>query len=436
MFISKKHLSRRTVLRGLGAAVSLPLLDAMVPAATAQSKTAAKPVPRMGFIYVPHGSVLDRWSPQKTGTDFELPQILKPLAPFKSHLTVVSGLRNKAAESPTPHAITAGTWLGCVAPAPQQATLAGTSVDQLAVPYIGQNTPFPSLELSTEPGTTCDPTFGCSYGHTIAFRTPMQALPMEYNPRKVFYQLFGQGDNAQERAAIVGETKSILDAVLGDAASLQSQLGASDRTMVSAYLDSLREIERRIQNTEKSNLSKIDLPDAPIGVPNDFNEHLNLMFDLLAVSYQANLTRIFTFMMGKEVSMRTFNNVGVPDAFHPLSHHGNSPANLDRLSKVFAYHTEVLARFVKKLSETPDGDGSLLDHSIILYGGNMSDSNRHNHDPLPSAVIGRGYGKIKGGQHLSYPQSTPLANLMLTLLDRAGVPVDKVGDSNAVMSEV
>ena len=309
-------------------------------------------------------------------------------------------------------------------------------MDQLAVPYIGQNTPFPSLELSTEPGTTCDPTFGCSYGHTIAFRTPTQALPMEYNPRKVFYQLFGQGDNAQERTAIVGETKSILDAVLGDAADLQSQLGASDRAMVSAYLDSLREIERRIQNTEKSNLSKIDLPDAPIGVPNDFNEHLNLMFDLLAVSYQANLTRIFTFMMGKEVSMRTFNNVGVPDAFHPLSHHGNNPANLDRLSKVFEYHTTVLARFVKKLAETPDGDGSLLDHSIILYGGNMSDSNRHNHDPLPSAVIGRGYGKIKGGQHLSYPQSTPLANLMLTLLDRASVPVDKIGDSNAVMSEV
>ena len=436
MFISKKHLSRRTVLRGLGAAVSLPLLDAMVPAATAQSKTAAKPVPRMGFIYVPHGSVLDRWSPKTTGTDFELPQILKQLAPFKTHLTIVSGLRNKAAESPTPHAITAGTWLGCVAPAPQQATLAGTSVDQLAVPYIGQNTPFPSLELATDVGTTCDPTFGCSYGHTIAFRTPTQALPMEYNPRKVFYQLFGQGDNAQERTAIVGETKSILDAVLGDAASLESQLGSSDRAMVSAYLDSLREIERRIQNTEKSNLSKIDLPDAPIGVPNDFNEHLNLMFDLLAVSYQANLTRIFTFMMGKEVSMRTFNNVGVPDAFHPLSHHGNNPANLDRLSKVFAYHSEVLARFVKKLSETPDGDGSLLDHSIILYGGNMSDSNRHNHDPLPSAVIGRGYGKIKGGQHLSYPQSTPLANLMLTLLDRAGVPVDKIGDSNAVMAEV
>jgi hypothetical protein len=436
MFIAKKHLSRRTVLHGLGAAIGLPLLDAMIPAATAQSKTAAKPVPRMGFIYVPHGSVLDRWSPKTTGTDFELPQILKPLAPFKSHLTIVSGLRNRAAESPAPHAITAGTWLGCVAPAPQQSPLAGTSADQLAVQHIGQDTPFPSLELTTEPGTTCDPTFGCGYGHTISFRSPTQPLPTEYNPRKVFYQLFGQGDTAQERAAIVGETKSILDSVLGDAATLQRQLGSRDRAMVGAYLDSLREIERRIQSTEQSNLSHLGLPDAPIGVPNDFNEHLNLMFDLLAVSYQANLTRVFTFMMGKEVSMRTFNNVGVPDAFHPLSHHGNNPANLDRLSKVFAYHTEVLSRFVKKLSETPDGDGSLLDHSIILYGSNMSDSNRHNHDPLPSAIIGRGYGKIKGGQHLAFPQSTPLANLMLTLLDRAGIPVDKVGDSNGVMQEV
>ena len=436
MFITKRHLSRRTVLRGLGAAIGLPLLDAMIPAATAQSKTAAKPVPRMGFIYVPHGSVLDRWSPKTTGTDFELPQILKPLAPFKSHLTIVSGLRNRAAESPAPHAITAGTWLGCVAPAPQQSPLAGTSADQLAVQHIGQDTPFPSLELTTEPGTTCDPTFGCGYGHTISFRSPTQPLPTEYNPRKVFYQLFGQGDTAQERAAIVGETKSILDSVLGDAATLQRQLGSRDRAMVGAYLDSLREIERRIQSTEQSNLSHLGLPDAPIGVPNDFNAHLNLMFDLLAVSYQANLTRVFTFMMGKEVSMRTFNNVGVPDAFHPLSHHGNNPANLDRLSKVFAYHTEVLSRFVKKLSETPDGDGSLLDHSIILYGSNMSDSNRHNHDPLPSAIIGRGYGKIKGGQHLAFPQSTPLANLMLTLLDRAGIPVDKVGDSNGVMQEV
>lgn len=436
MFITKKHLSRRTVLQSLGATVGLPLLDAMIPAATAQSKTAAQPVPRMGFIYVPHGSVLDRWSPAKTGTDFEFGQILKPLTPFKSHVTVVSGLRNKAAESPAPHAITAGTWLGCVHPAPQQAPLAGTSCDQIAAQHIGQDTPFPSLELSTETGTSCDPTFGCGYGHTIAFRTPTQPLPMENNPRKVFYQLFGQGDTSQERGAITNETKSLLDSVLGDAASLQSQLGARDKAMVASYLDSLREIERRIQTMEKSALSTIALPDAPVGVPNDFQEHLNLMFDLLAVAFQANLTRVFTFMMGKEVSMRTFNNIGVSDAFHPLSHHGNNPAQLDKLSKVHAFHAQVFARFVKKLNDTPDGEGTMLDHVAILYGGNMSDSNKHNHDPLPSAVIGTAYGKIKGGQHLKYPQDTPLANLMFTLLDRAGVHVDKIGDSSAVMSEV
>ncbi|HTW63373.1 MAG TPA: DUF1552 domain-containing protein [Bryobacteraceae bacterium] len=436
MFISKKHLSRRAVLQGMGVTIGLPLLEAMIPAATAQSKTAAKPAPRMGFIYVPHGSVLDRWSPKTTGKDFQLLQILKPLEPYKSHLTIVSGLRNKAAESPAPHAITSGTWLGCVHPAPQQSPLAGTSTDQIAAKHIGQDTPFPSLELSTETGTTCDPTFGCGFGNTISFRTPTQPLPMEYNPRKVFYQLFGQGDTTTERAAIVGETKSILDSVLGDAASLQQQLGPRDRAMVGSYLDSLREIERRIQTVEKSNLSRIDVPDAPVGVPNDFKEHVSLMFDLLAIAYQANLTRVFSFMMNKEVSMRTFNAIGVSDAFHPLSHHGNNPANLDRLSKVFAYHTDLLSAFIKKLATTPDGDGSLLDHSIILYGSNMSNSNLHNHDPLPSAVLGLGYGKIKGGQHLKYPQDTPLANLMLTLLERAGVPIDHIGDSNALMTEV
>lgn len=435
MFITKKHLSRRTVLRGMGATIGLPLLDAMIPAATAQNKTAAKPMPRMGFIYVPHGSVADRWSPKEAGTDFNLLQILKPLEPYKSHLTIVSNCRNRAAESPAPHAITAGTWLGCVHPAPQQQPLAGTSIDQLAVPHLGLDTPFPSLELATEGGSACDPTFGCGYGN-IAFRTPTQPLPMEYNPRKVFYQLFGQGDTKTERTEIQQETKSILDSVMGDASNLQKTLGKHDAFMVSAYLDSVREIERRIQQVEKSNLATMTVPDAPVGVPNDFDEHLNLMFELIALSYQANLTRIFTFMMGHEVSMRTFNNIGVPDAFHPLSHHGNVPANLDRLSKVHAYHCTVFTRFVKRLHDMPDGDGSMLDHSIILYGGNMGDSNLHNHYPVPSAVLGKGYGTIKGHQHIALPPETPLANLMLTLLHRANIPADKMGDSTGEISEV
>jgi hypothetical protein len=436
MFITKKHLSRRTFLRGAGAAIGLPLLDAMIPAAKAWSQTAATPMPRLGFIYIPHGAVMDRWSPKAVGKDFELPQILRPLEPFKDQLTIVSSLRNKGAESTSPHAITAGTWLNCAKPAVGQAAKAGVSADQIAVKHIGLDTPFPSLELSTEAGGPCDPSFGCGYGYTIAFRTPTQPLPMEYNPRKVFYQLFGQGDTPQERRMIVDENRSVLDSIASEAGAFQRRLGSQDRAIVGEYLDSIRELERRIQTMEQKDVSSLDLPDAPLGVPNDLNEHLNLMFDLIALAYQANLTRIATFMMAKEVSMRTFNNVGVPDAFHPLSHHGNNPGNLDRLAKVQTYLTEVFARFVKKLSNMRDGDGSVLDHSILLFGSNMSDSNQHNHDPLPSAVLGRGYGRIKGGQHLKYPKDTPLANLLVTLLDRAGVPADKLGDSTGLFAEI
>jgi uncharacterized protein DUF1552 len=393
-------------------------------------------MPRMGFIYIPHGAVMDRWSPKTTGKDFQFGQILKPLEPFKDQVTIVSGLRNRAADANTPHAIVAGTWLNCTRPAIGQSAKAGISADQIAAQHIGQGTPFPSLELSTEAGGPCDPSFGCAYGYTVAFRTPTQPLPMEYNPRKVFYQLFGQGDNPQERRMIVEETRSILDSIASEAGSLQQRLGKQDRTVVAEYLDSVREIERRIQTMEQKDVSSLNLPDAPVGVPNDLNEHLDLMFDLMALAYQANLTRVATFMMAKEVSMRTFNNVGVPDAFHPLSHHGNNPANMDKLAKVQTYLTDVFARFVKKLSVMKDGDGTVLDHSIILFGSNMSDSNQHNHDPLPSAVLGRGYGRIKGGQHLKYPQDTPLSNLLVTLLERGGVPLEKLGDSSGVLSEI
>jgi hypothetical protein len=437
MYVTKKHLSRRTVLKGAGVTLSLPLLDAMIPAATALAKTAAAPTPRMGFVYFPHGALMDRWSPAKTGTDFEIPQILDPLKDFRKYLTIVSGCRNKPAEAPTPHAITAGTWLGCVAPAISHDPHAGTSIDQVAAKHIGQSTPFPSLEVSTEgDGGPCDPAYGCAYGYTIAFRTPTQPLPMESNPRKVFFQLFGQGSSDAERAEIVSETGSMLDAVMEKASALKSELGTRDKVMLAEYMDSVREVERRIQKKKSSDLSNLKLPPVPVGVPDNFEDHINIMFELMALAYQADLTRVTTFMMAKEVSMRTYNNLGISEAFHPLSHHQNNPAKMDKLAKIQNYHSKLFAKFVKRLSDMPDGDGSMLDHSILLYGSNMSNSNLHNHDPLPSAVVGGAYGKIKGGQHLQYKQNTPLANLLLTLLDRAGVPADKFGDSTAMMTEI
>ena len=436
MFITRKRLSRRTVLKGVGAAVGLPLLDAMVPAATALSQTAAAPAPRLGFVYVPHGAVMERWTPSATGADFEFTEILGSLSPYRDRVTVVSGLRNEAGESPTPHAITAGTWLNCAAPAVQHSPLAGTSADQVAVERIGGDTPFPSLEMCTEPGGPCDPGYGCSYGHTISFRTPTQPLPMEYNPRKLFYQLFGQGDTPEERVRIVGETRSILDSIALDARALASRLAVPDRNKVGDYLDAVREVERRIQTMEERDISNLELPDAPVGVPADFERHVDLMFDLIALAYQANLTRVVTFMMGKEVSMRTFNNVGVPDAFHPLSHHGENEANKEKLARVQAWHTERFARFVGTLAAMPDGDGSMLDHAILLYGSNMSNSNEHDNDPLPSVLVGAGYGRVRGGRHLAYPQDTPLANLLLTILDRAGIEADAIGNSTGAFPEV
>jgi hypothetical protein len=437
MFVTKKHLSRRTVLRGVGAAISLPLLDAMIPAATALAATAAAPKPRIGFTYFPHGAIQARWQPKETGSAFDLPQILKPFDAYRSQMTVVSGLRNKAGESPSPHAIIAGTWLACVAPAVSQQPNGGTSADQVAAQHIGQDTTLPSIELAGEGGGgACDPSFGCSYSGTIAFRTPTQPLPMENNPRKAFYRLFGQGDNAAERHQIVEETGSILDMVSESASDLKRQLGTSDKAMVDDYLDSVRELERRVAKQKEKESSGVKLPDAPSGVQEDFGKVLDTMFEMIVLAYQANVTRVTTFMMAKEVSMRTYNQIGVSDAFHPLSHHQNDPAKLDRLAKVQTYHSEAYARFLKRMASTQDGDGTLLDHSILVFGSNMSNSDMHNNDPLPIAVFGHAYGKIKGGQHLHYPQDTPLANLWLTLLQRAGIPIETHGISTGVLSEV
>ncbi|MFO7276070.1 MAG: DUF1552 domain-containing protein [Pseudomonadota bacterium] len=440
MFNTKKFISRRTVLRGAGAAIALPLLDAMIPASTALAKTAAAPKPRMGFIYFPHGAVMDAWMPKQTGPGFEFSPILKPLEPFRSYVTVVSGLRNKEGESSDPHGIIAGTWLSCVNPRnPDRGGDRGVTADQIAARHIGQDTPLPSLEIAGEGGggTACATGVeSCGFGATVSFRTPNQPLPMETNPRKVFYQLFGQGDTAEERMSLLEQSGSVLDYVLESSANLQRKLGPADRSALNDYLESVREVERRVQKLA-ANADKLQsLPDAPLGVPDDFTELLDVHFEMIALAWQTDQTRVASYMLAKEVSMRTYNMIGVSDAFHPLSHHQNDPAKLEKLVRIQRYHTERFAKFIKRLSEMKEPAGSVLDQSIILFGSNMSNSDLHNLDPLPSVVLGHGCGTIKGGQALKYPQDTPHANLLLTLLNRAGVPIETFGNSTGTFAEV
>src|SRR5262245_54677533 len=324
MFITKKHLSRRTFLRGAGVAVGLPLLEAMIPASTLFSQTAASPKLRMGFIYFPHGAIMDRWTPATEGSDFEISPILKPLEKFKKQLTVVSGLENKAAIAPPVHALSPGTWLSGVAPRKTQDPWGGVTIDQMAAQHLGQDTPFPSLEVGIEGrggGGSCDRDYGCSYAGTVSFRTPSTPLPVETDPRKLFQRLFGVGDTPQERKNIQKQYSSILDLVSREAADLQRSLGASDKVMLSDYLETVREIERRVQKMEERDLGSLKLPDAPAGPSTSPEANLNLMFDMIALSYQANLTRVFSLMMAAEVSNLSYNNIQVPDAFHPISHH-------------------------------------------------------------------------------------------------------------------
>ena len=437
MFITKKHLTRRTVLRGVGTALALPLLDAMIPARTALAQTAAKATPHLGFIYFPHGAVQTQWTPSGEGKIGEFRDILKPLEKYKSLTTVFNNIDNQAAVGPV-HALSPGTWLSCVHPAMSQEAHGGTTADQIAAAQIGQDTPLPSLEVATENhggGGFCDRDYGCSYSGTISFRTPTTPLPMETDPRKLFIRLFGQGDNATERARLSKQYVSLLDMVGQEAKQLQSVLGPSDKAMLSDYLESVHEIERRIQKMEARDLSKVNIPDAPKAEAIAFDQRINLMFDLVALAYQANMTRVFTFMVAAEVSGQTYNHIGVSDAFHPLSHHNNEQAKMDRLTKVQAYHTQVFAKFLDKLAKMPDGDGTMLEHSLFVYGSNMSNSNAHNHYPLPTSIVG-GWKTVKGGQLITPPEHTPLSNVLLTLLDRAGISQDKIGDSTGKLLEV
>ncbi|MDG2175952.1 MAG: DUF1552 domain-containing protein [Gammaproteobacteria bacterium] len=443
MFISKKHLSRRTVLRGVGTAIGLPLLDAMIPAGTAMAQTAAAPTPKMGFFYFPHGAIMDKWTPAATGSDFQISPILKPLDAYRDQMTIVSNLRNTAAEGAGVHATSPGTWLSCASPFTVDGNDPnyGISADQIAAQHLGQDTPFPSLELCTEVKASsagaCDSNLGCGYGSTISFRTRTQPQPMENNPRKLFFRMFGQGDTAEERDSIMNQKFSLLDLVSESASSLTGKLGNADQVRMEEYLDSVRDVERQVQKLGEQDFTGVEIPDAPLGVPDNWEEHISTMYDLIALAYEAELTRVASMMISAEISMLTYNQVGVSDAYHPLSHHRYIPDKMDKCAVIQTYHSKIFAGFLDRLSNTPDGDGSILDHSILLFGSNMSDSNAHNANPLPSAIFGSGNGRIKGGQHLRYADSTPHANLILTLLERAGIPgVEKLGNSTGQFAEV
>jgi hypothetical protein len=425
MFLTKKHLSRRTVLKGAGAAVALPLLDAMIPAHTAFGQTAAAIKPRLGFVYFPHGAVQKYWTPEGTGKDFKFSRILKPIESMRDYVTVVSGLRNKPGESSNPHGIIESTWLVCKSPDDRSNSgpNPGMSIDQIAAKQIGQDTPLSSLELCGEPGGS------------VNYRQGGQGLPLESNPRKVFFTMFGAGDSNADRMARLQANGSLLDYVQVAARDLNRTLGASDRTLVNDYLDSVREVEGRVQKLMAKADSLGNLPDAPLGTPDDFSELLDIQFDMITLAWQTGQTRIASMRMMREATMRTFPSVNVDEAFHPLSHHGEDPDKHEKLVRVQAYQTERFTRFLKRLQGIKEGSGNMLDNSIILFGSNMANSDLHNNNPLPQLIAGKG-GGIKGGQHLAMPRDTPHANILLTMAQRAGVNLEKFGDATGSFSEV
>ena len=436
MFITKTHIPRRTFLRGMGVTLALPLLDSMVPARTLLAQTAAKGASRIGFVYIPHGAIMSKWTPATEGAGFEFTDILKPLEPFRDYVNVVSGLGHKAADTTAVHSLSPTTWLSGVRPKATQGVdaYAGVTADQIAAQAIGQDTVLPSMELATEDHSgligSCDRDYGCIYMNTLSWRTPTTPMPMEINPRKVFERMFGQGGSAEERVARIQEDRSILDAITRDAASLQLKLGPSDRQTMTQYLENIREIERRIQRAEQNQGDEaLLLPARPAGVPFDFEEHIRIMYDLMLLAYQANITRVVSFMVSREVSNRTYPQVGVADGHHAISHHQNRAEKMEKNVRIQTFNVGMFAEFVEKLKNTPDGDGSMLDHMVLLYGSNMSNSNAHDHFPLPNLVLGGAAGRMKGGRHLRYPDHTPMTNLLVSMLDKAGVRQEALGDS-------
>ena len=443
MIITRKAIPRRTMLRGLGATLALPLLDGMIPALTAQARTAAAPINRFGVMYVVNGMIMESWTPAAEGAAYELTPTLAALAPHRDRFSVLSGL----ACVPSPgrpggaHAKASTRFLTDVSPPTSETWLdAGVSVDQLLAREAGRHTQLASLELAIESGETagaCDVGFACAYTNTISWRSANTPLPTENNPRVVFERLFGDSGSTDPKArrARIEQDRSVLDSVIQEAGALKGSLGPGDGAKLVEYLDAIRDVERRIQRAEEQSGRELPVVDHPAGVPDSFDEHVRLMCDLQVLAYQADLTRVVTFMLGREFSGVTFPQIGVTDAHHPITHHQQEPEKIVKVAKINAYQVTKFAYLMDRLQATPDGDGTLLDHVTLIYGTGMGDCNAHDPRSIPLLLAGGGAGHLKGGRHIRYPKETPLANLHLTLLDKFGVKLDRIGDSTGRLDD-
>jgi hypothetical protein len=432
MFITKTSLSRRTVLRGIGATFALPLLDAMVPALTTTAKTAAAPTKRFGAVFVPMGERPSHWTPTTTGVGFEFSPILKPIEAYRDSIIVVSNVDRPLAGT---HAVSTGTWLTGSAPKRTEAEdfVAGTSLDQVIASQIGRDTVFPSIEIGTEDFTgyvgACDVGYSCAYMNSISWKTPTTPMPMETNPRAVFERMFGRPGSTEDRVTRMRQNRSILDSVTGDVAALERGLGARDRVRLDQYLEHVREIEARIQRAERQATTEITVPVAPIGIPDSWEEHATVMFDLMALAFEADLTRVFSFMLNREASQLVFPSLGFNEPWHHVSHHGNEAEKLALLVKLNTWQIELFGKFLHRLHSTPDGEGTLLDHSVVLWGSGMSDSNTHSPLDVPYLQVGKGAGAFKGNRHVAAPKGTQLADVMLTVAQKYGAEIDRFGVS-------
>lgn len=442
MILTRKSLSRRTVLRGFGATVALPLLDAMIPAATAAALTPAKPVKRLGYTFIPMGSDIARWTPKgESGPLGDLSEILSPLEPVKSQLSVITNLELQPAY-PGTHATSNSAFLSAARAKRTESSdyFLGVTADQIAAKSVGKQTQLPSLEMSMDLMETvgqCDNGYACVYQNNLSWSSPTTPLPAEAHPRLIFEALFGEGGTPEEREANLKQRASLLDWVKDDLSTLKRELGHADRVKMEEYLDAVRDVERRIQKAESDSKDN-PLPDAerPMGVPASYLDHARLMFDLQVLAFQGDITRVSTFQLARETSNRAYPEVGVTDPHHPLSHHGNDPEKIAKMAKINRFHVSLFAEFLQKLAATEDGDGSLLDHSLLLYGSGMGNPNLHDHTDLPIVVAGGAAGGMQGGRHIRYENPTPLANLHLTLLDKVGVAIDKFGDSNGSVEDL